>query len=229
MDDLQDSRHWSNRSEVRRDEFKDAFALALHWALARRRQAAWAAGGAAALSLLAGLAFLGRRARQNAAWDALTQAEIAFYSGRAAEAQTLLSRAAQDGSDTTAALARLLEGDMHYPQGRYDQALAAYSQASQEAPEPLKPYAAADRVAALEAAGKAAECAAAASAFLDAQGDHLLAPQVHAALARCQRAAGQNDAHKTSLQKIALQYPGTIWAEWANALLQPPSPTPKQH
>jgi predicted negative regulator of RcsB-dependent stress response len=116
----------------------------------------------------------------------------------------------------------MLQGDLHYPHGEFDQALASYDKAAQTAPDSLRPYALADKVMTLQAAGKAAECAAAAQSFLDATPDHLLAAQVHVSLARCQLAQGQAEAAKNTLQRISLQYPNTPWAEWASARLQTP-------
>ncbi len=95
-----------------------------------------------------------------------------------------------------------------------------YDKAAQDAPDSLRPYALADKIMTLQAAGKSAECAAAAQSFLEATPDHLMAAQVHVALARCQLAQGQSEAAKGTLQRISLQYPGTPWAEWATARLQ---------
>lgn len=217
----QNKKHWSNKSEAARDEVKDALEEAIGWVLVHRREAGWTAGGVAAAAVVLGLFLYGRQARANAAWDKLSQAELYAYSGRPQEAQALAAQVSEErGSAAASALAHLLEGDLHYPKGEFDQALAAYDKAAQEAPEPLRPYAAAEKVMTLEAAGKAADCAAAAQSFLDVNADHLLAAQVHSALARCQLAQGQGDAAKATLQRIALQYQNTPWAEWANFRLQ---------
>jgi TolA-binding protein len=101
--------------------------------------------------------------------------------------------------------------------------MASYDKAAQVAPDSLRAYALADKVSTLEAAGKSADCAAAAQSFLDANGDHLLAAQVHVSLARCQSALGQADAAKGTLQRISLQYPNTPWSAWASARLQIPA------
>jgi predicted negative regulator of RcsB-dependent stress response len=116
-------------------------------------------------------------------------------------------------------MARILDGDMHFPRGEYDQALSSYDKAAQESPEALKPFALSDKILTLEAAGKADQCVSAAQSFLDTTPDHLLAPLVHACLARCQLAEGQADAAKATLQKITIQYPNTPWDEWAKGRL----------
>lgn len=224
---LKDKQHWSAKSEVKRDELKDALAQTLDWIILRRREVARTAGGAAVLGLALGLFLYGRHSRRNAAWDALSLAELYAYSGKSQEAQTLLARVTEgDASPAAASLAQMLKGDLLWPRGEQDQALAAYDQAAASAPEALRPFALASKVLALETAGKSAECVAAAQSLLDAYPDHALAPQTHSSLARCLLASGQADAARTALQKISLQYPNTPWAAWAGARLQAPS-TPK--
>jgi tetratricopeptide (TPR) repeat protein len=218
---IKNTKHWATKSEAAQDEVKDFVEEAVDWIIVRRREAAWTAGGVAAAALIVGLFLYGRHARANAAWDKLSQAELYAYSGRLPEAQTLLTQVVDDGGARGATtLAYMLQGDLHYPHGEYDQALTAYDKAAQDATDPLRPYALADKVMTLQAAGKNAECAAAAQSFLDATPDHLLAAQVHVALARCQLAQGQAEAAKATLQRISLQYPNTPWAEWASARLQ---------
>lgn len=220
---LKDKKHWSHKSEAAQDEVKDAIEEAVDWLIVRRREASYAAAGLAAVALIGGLIVYQRRVSVENAWDKLSQAELYAYSGRPQEAQALLTEAASGASPAAAALARMLEGDLLYPRGDYDKALAAYDKAAAEAPEPLRPYAQAERVMTLEAAGKPADCASAAQAFLDANPEHLLAAQIHTALARCQMAQGQNDLAKATLQRISLQYPNTPWAEWAAYKLRTPA------
>lgn len=219
---LKDKQHWSAKSEVKRDELKDALTQTLDWLILRRREVGMALGAALILALGAGLFLYGKHARQNAAWDKLALAELYAYSGKTEQAQTLLTQLAEEGANPAAtSLARMLEGDLSFPRGELDKALAAYEKAAETAPEPLKPFAVTEKVLTLETAGKPAECASAAQGFLDSYADSMLAPMVHASLARCQTASGQAEAAKTTLQKISLQYPNTPWAAWANSRLQP--------
>lgn len=219
---IKDTKHWATKSEAAKDEVKDFVEEAVDWLIVRRREAAWTVGGVVVLGLIAGLFLYGRRSRINAAWDKLSQAELFAYSGRVPEAQTLLTQVAEDGGSAraAAALAYMMQGDLHYPHGEFDEALKAYEKAAQNAPEALRPYALADKVMTLQAAGKSADCAVAAQSFLETTPEHLMAAQVHVALARCQLALGQADAAKATLQRISLQYPNTSWAEWASARLQ---------
>lgn len=218
---IKDTKHWATKSEAAKDEVRDFVEEAVDWVIVHRREAGWTLGAVAAVALIGGLFLYSRRARIDAAWDKLSQAELDAYSGRVPDAQTLLNQVVEEGGSPAATtLAYMLQGDLHYPHGEYDQALAAYDKASQGATDPLRPYALADKVMTLEAAGKNADCAAAAQSFLDATPDALMAPQVHVALARCQAAQGQNDAAKATMQRIALQYPNTPWSEWASSRLQ---------
>ncbi|HEX4047420.1 MAG TPA: tetratricopeptide repeat protein [Elusimicrobiota bacterium] len=218
---MKDTKHWATKSEAAKDEVRDFVEEAVDWVIVHRREAGWTALGVAAAGLILGLFLYGRNQRIDAAWDKLSQAELYAYSGRVPEAQTRLGQVVDEGGAPAATtLAYMLQGDLNYPHAAYDQALSDYDKASQAATDPLRPYSQADKVMTLEAAGKYADCAAAAQSFLDATPDQLMAPQVYVELARCQAAQGQNDAAKATLQRIALQYPNTPWSEWASARLQ---------
>ena len=219
---IKDTKHWATKSEAAKDEVKDFVEEMVDWLIVRRREAAYTAGAVAAAALILGFFLYARQSRINAAWDKLSQAELFAYSGRIPEAQALLTQVAAEGgaSKAAAAYADMMQGDLRYPHGDFDQALAAYEKAAQEAPEALRPYAVAEKVMTLQAAGKSADCVAAAQSFLETTPENLMAAQVHVALARCQLALGQNDAAKATLQRISLQYPSTPWAGWASARLQ---------
>jgi predicted negative regulator of RcsB-dependent stress response len=217
---LKDKKHWSAKSDLKHDEVKDAVEAIFDWILGNRAQAAGILAGVVAAAVVIGVIVYSRRAREGAAWDKLSQAESSADAGRASDAQALIGQIeTEGGSASAAALARLLDGDMHYLRAEYDPAAASFKQAEDASPEPLKTFALADEVAAYEAAGKADQCVRAAQSFLDAHAGDILAPQVHTSLARCQFAEGQADAAKASLQKIGLLYQNTPWAEWAAARL----------
>ena len=139
---LKDKQHWSAKSEVKRDELKDALAQTLDWLILRRREAGMALGAAVILGLVPPLFLYGKHSRQNAAWDKLSLAELYAYSGKPDQAQTLLAQVAEEGASPAAAsLAHMLEGDLRLPRGEADLALAAYEKAAATAPEALKPFA----------------------------------------------------------------------------------------
>lgn len=217
-------KHWATKQQVKHDEVRDAVGQGFEWLLLRKREAGIAAGVTVGAIALIGLILYSRAARANAAWDKLSLSELYAYMGRPQEAEATADLAVSEGGSAgAAALARILQGDLRAPRGEFDKALAAYAEAAENGPAAIKPFARANKAAALEAAGKHAEAAAEAAGFLDAYPDHLLAPMVLSGLARAQQAQGQGDAAKASLQKIALQYPDTPWAAWANSRLQPPA------
>lgn len=221
---MSNEKHWASRQAAKQDEVRDFFGKGLDLAVKHRKEVGIAAAAAVIAAAAAGLFVYSRNAQENEAWDKLSMAEALTYYGRPKEASdTLSSVAEQRASRAAASIAGLMQGELKQSKGEHDAALEAISRAAETAPEPLKPFAASERVSALEAAGKHAECAAAAQSFLDANADHFLAPQVQEVMARCQAASGQADAARATWQKISLQYPDTPWAARANARLQPPT------
>ncbi|MBI2386651.1 MAG: hypothetical protein HYV14_11625 [Elusimicrobia bacterium] len=217
-------KHWASRQAAKQDEVRDFFGKGLDLALKHRKEAGMGVGAAAIIGVVVGFAVYARKTNENEAWDKLSMAEAYSYYGRPKEASDALAElTAQRASAAAAALAGMMQGELKQAKGENDAALAAFTRAAEDAPEPLKPFAASEKVSALEAAGKGAECAAAAQAFLDANAEHFLAPQVQETMARCQLASGQADAARATWQKISLQYPDTPWAARANARLQPPT------
>lgn len=217
-------KHWATKQTVKQDEVRDFVAQGIDKALLHKREVGIGVAVVAAVAVGAGLFVYSRRQAEDAAWDKLAMAEAYSYYGKGAEAQSALTEAqAQTASPAAAALAGLMEGELKQAQGKNDEAVAAFAKAAQSATPELQPFASADQVLALEAAGKFVECAATATSFLEAKADHFLAPMVHETLARCQLRAGQSGAAKAAWQKIALQYPETPWAARANANLQQPT------
>ncbi|UPT72952.1 MAG: hypothetical protein M0D55_13685 [Elusimicrobiota bacterium] len=214
-------KHWASRQPAKQDEVRDLFEKGLEWAIKRKKEVAIGLAAAAVLGAAVALMVVSRTARENEAWDKLAMAEAYSYYGRPQEAAAALEEvSAQSASPAAAGLAGLMEGELKQAKGDHAAALAAFAKAADASPEALKPFAAAEKILAIEAAGKAAECAAAAQGFLDAHADHLLAPGVQETLARCQASSGQGDAARATWQKITLQYPETPWAARANAKLQ---------
>ncbi|MEK7234166.1 MAG: tetratricopeptide repeat protein [Elusimicrobiota bacterium] len=217
-------KHWATKQASKQDEVRDFIGKGLDLAVKHRKEVGIGVAAAAVLGLLIAFFIYSRNANENAAWDKLAMAEAFAYHGRPKEAaDTLAELTAQNASPAAAGLAGLMQGELNEAKGEHDAALASFTRAAEVAPDPLKPFAAAEKISALEAAGKPAECVAAAQTFLDANADHFLAPQVQEVMARCQLAAGQADAARATWQKISLQYPDTPWAARANARLQPPA------
>lgn len=220
---IKDTKHWSDQSEAARDEVKDFVENIISWIVVRRKEVGIAASAVVAVAALASIIVYGRHARQNAAWEKLSEAEILAYSGRGDQADSLLADVGGEGSKDTpdaAAFANVLEGDLRFAHGQFDAALASYDKAATDSPETIRPYAQADRVITLESMGRFADCSSAAQSFIESHPDHILTAQVHAGLARCLLAQNQLDAARSALQKISLQYAGSPWTTWATDRLQ---------
>ncbi|MDX6768310.1 MAG: hypothetical protein SF051_02175 [Elusimicrobiota bacterium] len=216
-----DSQHWSSPAEAKHDEVREAAVSAIDWVLARRKQALMVLGGVAVLLLAAAVFTVQRRANAADSWDRYSIAELLAYGGRPNDALDAARKLGDDHAGTRAAtMGRLLEGDILQARGEYDAALAAYGKAAEEQ-GPLTPFALANRAMTQEAAGQCAEALSSAAQFTAASSDHFLAPLVLGVQARCQGALGQGDAAKATMQKMALQYPDSPWAAWANARLSP--------
>src|SRR5260370_685184 len=130
---LQDRKHWAAKSLAKRDELKDLLETIADWVLGHRAQTAWGLLGAAALAMAGGAA----------------------RGGRAEAAPRRGTRVVGGGGGAAArGMPRLLQGDLRFPAGEYDQALAEYDKAAAEAPEALKPFASIDKILTLEAAGR---------------------------------------------------------------------------
>lgn len=217
-------KHWATKQASKQDEVRDFVGKGLDLALKHRNEVGMGLGAVAVIGLLIGFFIYSRNANENEAWDKLSMAEAYSYYGRPKEAADAFAElAAQNASPAAAVLAGMMQGELKQANGEHDAALASFTHAAEVAPEPLKPFAVAQKISALEAAGKPAECVAAAQTFLDTNADHFLGPQVQEAMARCQLAAGQGDAARATWQKISLQYADTPWALRANARLQPPT------
>lgn len=212
--------HWASRKPAKQDEVRDAVMSSVDWVLERRKEAAMA--GIAFLVLLAGFAvYLNARSqRVSAAWEKLAMAEAYSYYGRPQEALDALAQVREQGARGATALAGIIESDIRVTRGEADKAAEALDHAAAEAPEGLKPFVAAQKASAYETAGKPAECAAAAAAFLASYPDHFLAPHILSIQARCQSASGQAEAARKSWQDLTLQYPDSPWAARAKAKLQ---------
>ncbi|PIR15485.1 MAG: hypothetical protein COV48_14105 [Elusimicrobia bacterium CG11_big_fil_rev_8_21_14_0_20_64_6] len=217
-------KHWASKQASKQDEVRDFVSQVLDLAVKRRKEVGMALGALALLGALIGFAVYSHKANETEAWDKLSMAEAYSYYGRPKEAaDTLAEVASQSASPAAAALAGMMQGEFKQTKGENDAALAAFTHASEVAPQALKPFATAEKVSALEAAGKYPECIAAAQSFLDANEAHFLGPQVHEAMARCQTAAGQAEPARATWQKISLQYADTPWGARASARLQSPA------
>jgi TolA-binding protein len=210
------------RAQVKRNEMQDVVDHGLRWVADNRRTAGIGAGAAAAALLFAGLFLYSHRAKQSAAWNELSLANGLAYSGQTDAALKKVDEinAAYPGA-AASGYGLLFAGDMLFHRDRFADSVKYYQQlVDRGQPQVLQPFALGGLALAQEASKQCAEAVKSEERFLSAYADHFLAPQVHASLARCEETLGQKDTAKSTLQKIALQYPDTSWAAWAQERLK---------
>lgn len=217
---IQDKQHWASKQPAKQDEVRDLIVSGVDWVLARKKESAIAAGAVVAAVLIAAFFIYARKARENEAWEKLSMAEAYAYYGRQNEALTALGEVAASGVPSAAGLASLMEAEVRLARGEKDQALSSYDKAAQEASSPLKPFASLQKVLALESAGRAADCAAAAKGLTDAHADHFLAPAALEVQGRCLLAAGKTEEAKAVFQRLSREHANSPWAARADARLQ---------
>jgi TolA-binding protein len=210
------------RQQMKKHELQDAVDKAIRWISENRQTAGIAAASAAGVMLLAGLFLYSHRAKNNAAWDLLSLANGYAYAGQAETAVKKIDELeSQYQSTPAAAYGLLFAGDLLLHRSSFPDSMKYYKQLLDRGPpQHLQPFALCGMTVAQEALGQYNDAIQAGERFLNAYPDHFLAPQVHSALARCQVSSGQTDAAKATLQKIALQYPDTSWAGWAQNKLK---------
>ncbi len=212
------------KQEIRRNELQETVDSSLLWIAGNRPKALGAAG--LFLLLVAGAAagIYSYRSQRQAAWERLSMAQALGMTGRAEEAIKQLQELAaeQPGSDA-ASFGLLFLGDLQYRQGAFQEAVASYTKVLERGkPATALPMALANVAVAEEAGGRCREAADGARRFLETHPEHFLAPHVHASLARCLGVLKEGGEEKAAYQKIALQYPETGWAAWAQEKLKGP-------
>ena len=216
------------KAEIKRNEIQVAVDKTLLWVKENRQAASITAGAAAVAMLAAGLFLYHSRSIKDEAWSRLGLAQDLAGAGRADLALRQIQELTSVYPNTDAAgFGLLLAGDILYPQGQYKEAIGNYQKVLERGtPKALQPIAMGDIGLCLEASGLCQQAVENDGKFLEAYPDHFLAPQVHSSMARCLQVLGQTEQAKAAYQKIALQYPQTVWAQWAQDRLQPAGAKP---
>lgn len=215
------SKQWV-RQQVRKDEMADALGTGVEWVSRNRQLATTVAGVAVAVVLMAALFVIKTRAAREVSWERLGVAQSLAYSGRPDQSLEQLKKLQNEQPNTDAAgFAALFQGDLEYQRGNFKNAAAQYTKVVERGtPKALQPLALSDLAMTQEAAQQYKDAVSTSRRFLESFPDHFLAPQVHSCLARSLQGAGDSGEAKAALQKIALQYPDTSWAAWAQARLK---------
>ena len=213
--------HWA-KEQVHRNELA-AFIERLALWVSAHREAALGVGGTLLAALFLGVYSAVRyRDLKLQAWEKLAIAQTYAFSGQGKTALEQLQAVREQYPRTQAAgFGDQFQGDLLFQSGDYKGSIEAYHRVLDRKDPGLLPYAHSGIAFAQEGAGQPAAAVEAAQNFLSQYQDHFLAPQVHAVLARSLKALGRDEEAKATLEKIALLYPETFWAQWANNTLHP--------
>lgn len=214
------------RQEIKRNELADRFESVATTVQANRQTALIVAVAVLALLVVGGFTWAHLSKARNEAWEKLAIAESLAYQNQTKTAQEQLLPVIA-GRSAPAAYAQLFAGDLHFKNGQYKEAAAAYQKlVDRQGPKTVLPIAMADLGLALEASGDSAGAIEAIQRYLDRYQEHFMAPQAQAAMVRCYLALGKPEQAKETLNRIVLLYQDTYWAQWAKERLNPTKPAP---
>jgi len=214
------SKQWV-KDQVHRNEIAVLLERVWAWALSHR-EAALGLG----LTLLVGL-FLAvysvarYQDLERTAWERLAIAQSYAFAGQGKAALDQLRALEEQFPRTRAArFGKLFQGDLLYQSGSYKEAIEAYQRCLDMGDSGLEAFALSGIAFAEEAAGHYDKAVEAAQRFLSSHPDHFLAPHVHAGIARSYISLGKSSEARATLEKTALLYPETFWAQWAQNQIQ---------
>lgn len=224
------SKQWV-RQEIKRNELAERLETVAGKVQANQQLTLAIAGGTLAVAIVGGLAWAHISKNRTEAWEKLAIAHTYDYQGQLKPALEQL-QAVIDGPAKPGGYAMLFAGDLRFKAGEYKEAADAYQRLiDRQGPPQLLPIAMASQGLALEAAGDCKASIEANQRYVESYQDHFMAPQAHGSLARCQLALAQGPQAKATLDRIALLYPDTYWAQWAKEKLNPaaarPAPPPQ--
>lgn len=165
--------------------------------------------------LLGSWFYLHYRQINDTAWKQLFIAQQTGYAGAYAEAGKKFDEVVSGFARSEAAgYAVMSKGDLLFRQEKYKEALEEYRKLL-DGPESLRPFALYNAGKSREAMGASAEAAADYRDFMAKYSDHMLAPEVHYALAAAVERLGDDKEARAVYEKIAILYPETSWSEAA--------------
>ncbi|HBL16759.1 MAG: hypothetical protein A2X36_00340 [Elusimicrobia bacterium GWA2_69_24] len=208
------------RQESKKNELADIVESGVLWTRVHPQVLTWAGVGIVA-AIIFGAAMINRSlTTKEETWSRFGIAQSYAYAGQTATALDQIKTLNEQYPGSPAAgFGTLLSADIFFQQKNYEEALKTYQSIAQDpaAQKAVLPLARAGITLTLEAKGDSKAAAESAQSYLDQHQDHFLAPQVHAALARCLAAAGDKDKSRATFERIEFLYPNTYWADWAKS------------
>ena len=160
---------------------------------------------------------------QKNAWQALFIAQQNAYAGKIDEAKKISSDLIKNYSRSSAVpFAIMLEGDLDFAKGKFEEAEKSYRLAMKKAENTLLPVLLFNVGKTFEARHNWEETIKTYESFMKKYNSHYTAPEVYMNLAAAYARSGKSEEAKTAFSKITVLYPDTIWAQQAKAILNPP-------
>ena len=159
---------------------------------------------------------------QKNAWQALFMAQQNSYAGNMDESKKIIADLVKNyGRSSAVPFALMLDGDIDFAKGQYEEAEQSYSKALKKAESQLEPVLLFNIAKTYEARRNWDEAIKRYESFLKKYPGHYTAPEVHTNLAIVFARSGKAAESKAAFEKITVLYPDTEWAEQAKATLNP--------
>lgn len=195
---------------------------AIDW-IKENRETFWAAVGIAVAVVAFIIFFAASYSKvQKNAWQALFMAQQNAYAGRIDEARKISTDIEKNYSRSSAVpFAIMLEGDLDFAGGKYEEAEASYRRAMKKAESGLMPVLYFNICKTYEARRNWDEAVKNYEAFLKKYSSHYSAPEVYMNMAACMFRGGKTEEAKAVFEKVLVLYPDTVWANQAKTVLNP--------
>jgi len=167
---------------------------------------------------------------QKNAWQSLFMAQQNAYGGNVDQALKIIGDIAKNyGRSSAVPFAVMMEGDINFAKGNFEEAEKSYEHAMKKADSELVPVLLFNIAKTYEARRNWDETIKAYENFLKKYPGHYTAPEVHTNLAIVYARAGKNEQSKEAFEKIMVLYPDSVWADQAKSTLNPPAAPAKEN
>lgn len=159
---------------------------------------------------------------QKNAWQSLFMAQQNAYAGKIDEAKKISSDIVKNyGRSSAVPFAIMLEGDLDFAGGKYEEAEASYRKAMKKAESGLMPVLYFNICKTYEARRNWDEAVKNYETFLKKYPSHYSAPEVYMNMGACMFRGGKTEEAKAVFEKVLVLYPNTVWANQAKNVLNP--------